>query len=715
MPYHEQATMAFLPHPFSALPLRRCCQSTNTLCPARPLQNLLAPMPSHRRRTHVTPYAATGGAVLSVNHLRLQAGTRDLMYIPRWSITPGTTVGIVGANGCGKSTLLRAFADPEFRSAIQVGPGSSLGYLPQQAVSGSEKTVWDEAGSEMVELRKAEADLRLAEATADEEGGAKRLEKAMSDFEREGGYEQDEKIARVLGGLGFAKDDWDRKCMELSGGWQMRVALARLLLREPTVMLLDEPTNHLDAAAKAYLTRYLREYRHSVVLVSHDVPLLDGCCSRIVEIEQGRFEDYPGCNYTKFLEEKQARALSAMRAAAKTEAEAEKLENFITRFGAKATKAKSAQSKQKALDKLLAENPADAKLGAEDRHQSTMRITLPPAPPCAREAIVLENADVGYDPGEPLIRNVSLVLERGNRYGICGLNGVGKSTLLATLAGNLPALNDDAVRRVGDDRVSCGVFTQDLAADLPIEKSGLEHLEAVAPDLTRERLRGTLGAMGIRGPAALRQMKFLSGGEQARVALASFVVQSHNVLFCDEISNHLDVESVDTICEALVSFDGIVVVVSHDKRLIERVATHCIVVDNQAAKIHVGVPESALEMVTVSGESGGGAAAGPDLAGGRIRVAEEVVDDDKEARAVAFQSRKEAQRRLSRAQKRLPSLEREIIELEEKLEVFQEEMAIAGSNAEKAMEAHSRVQSCEAAIEKLYEEMQDVEEILLEQ
>lgn len=338
-------------------------------------------------------------------------------------MTPGQTVGIVGANGAGKSTLLRAIASGEFARAVQVGVGASLGYLPQQAVSGSTASVWDEAGSEMVELRAAEAAMKAAEESIEEDGGGDRFSNAMAEFERHGGWGQDEKIARVLGGLGFGKDDWEKRCADLSGGWQMRVALARLLLRMPTILLLDEPTNHLDRAAKAYLAGYLRQYEHTVVIVSHDVTLLDGCCNKIVEIAEGQFAEYPGCNYTKYLEEKEMRAFSAARAAAKTAAEAEKLEHFITRFGAKATKAKSAQSKQKALDKLLANAAGNtpAPLDAEDRHQSTMRITLPPAPPCAREALVIENVDVGYDAAQPLIRGVSLVLERGNRYGICGV------------------------------------------------------------------------------------------------------------------------------------------------------------------------------------------------------------------------------------------------------------------------------------------------------
>ncbi|KAK1867757.1 hypothetical protein I4F81_010257 [Pyropia yezoensis] len=671
--------------------------------------------PTPSRSARLTPRAAAGGgAVISVSDLRLQAGTRDLVYIDRWALTAGNCVGIVGANGAGKSTLLRAIAGDDFKRAVQLGVGASLGYLPQQAVSGSVRSVWEEAGSEMGDLRAAEVRVAEAEATIDEAGGAERYEKAMQDFERAGGYDQDTRIARVLGGLGFTKDDWETRCAELSGGWQMRVALARLLLREPSVLLLDEPTNHLDSAAKAYLARYLREYRHTVVLVSHDVPLLDGCCSKIVEIADGQFAEYPGCNYSAYLKEKEMRAFSAANAASKTAAEAEKLESYITRFGAKATKAKSAKSKQKALDKLLREaaGSSPAPLDAEDRHTSKMRITLPPAPACARESVVLENADIGYDADAPLIRGVSLVLERGCRYGICGPNGVGKTTLLSVLAGKLAPLNADAVRRVGDERVSCGVFTQDLAADLPTHLSALKHLELIAPDETVERLRSVLGAMGVRGSAALRDMMYLSGGEQARVALASFVVQSHNVLLADEISNHLDVESVDTICDALVSFDGAVVIVSHDRRLIERVATHCIVVEHQTATVFDGVPKSALAMITpptdgVATLDAEAVAPAADKSGVAGCV-------DKEVRVAAFKAQKEASRRASRAKKRLPAVEAEIEELERQLVGLGEEMAAAGADAGKALEVHNRVQAMEATIEGLYAEMVEMEAVLEE-
>lgn len=694
---------AFLP----TVPLSRARTDRILQTRHRRTQSYSAPV---RRRCRISapPRAALGGAVLSVSDLRLQAGTRDLVHIPRWSLTPGTCIGLVGPNGAGKSTVLKALADKdEFGRAIQVAANASLGYLPQQAVSGSQKSVWEEAGSEMTELREAEAALREAERTAGDAGGAKKLERAMAEFERAGGYDQDERIARVLSGLGFAKSDWERKCADLSGGWQMRVALARLLLREPTVLLLDEPSNHLDVAAKAYLARYLKEYQHTVVLVSHDSKLLDGCCSRIAEIDAARFAEYPGCNYSKYLEEKEARMFAAARAAAKTEAEAAKLELFITRFGAKATKAKSAQSKQKALDKLLAANEGPAALSADDRHDSTMRLRLPPAPPCARESVFLENADVGYDVSKPIVRGVTLTLERGMRIAVVGANGSGKSTLLKTLAGKLPPLAGS--RRVGDNRVKSGVFTQDLAADLPAHLTALQHLEGLAPELTVERIRATLGAVGIRGPAALREMKYLSGGEQARVALASFVVQRQNVLFADEISNHLDEHSVFTVCDALMSFEGALVIVSHDRRVIESVApTHCLVVDEGRATLHHGVPKIALDVIT---QAAGDGMAASDFGQGS---GEDTRKAEKEQRVAAMEERKETQRRVSRAQKRLPKIHTEIEKLEEELGSLETEMAAVATDAGKAMAVQEKVDEAEQRVEELYDEMQTLELFLEE-
>lgn len=299
----------------------------------------------------------TSGAVVKLVDFLLQAGSRDLLSFRELSVLPRDRVGLVGPNGAGKSTLLRAIAGnfPIAQGRIAVAPNKTIGYLPQQAVSGSDLTVWNEASSQMERLNRAEKDLRAAEmAVADNPSNAnlKWLDDSTDRFGAAGGYAKDEKIGGVLTGLGFTQEDWKRKCSELSGGWGMRVALARLLLSEPDVMLLDEPTNHLDVRTKAYLRAFLAAYPYSIVVVSHDRQVLDDA-SRIVELRGGSLDFY-SCNYSRFLELREQREAMLLKEKQRQDTEIAKLDSFITRFGAKATKAASAQSKQKALDKLEA-------------------------------------------------------------------------------------------------------------------------------------------------------------------------------------------------------------------------------------------------------------------------------------------------------------------------------------------------------------------------
>lgn len=548
------------------------------------------------------PRGDTRGAALLLEDVLLSVGPEDLLVGASLRVEPGECVGLVGANGCGKSTLLKCVAGHRQPDAgvVRVAHNAACGYLEQTAVSGSRRTVAEEARSRMgatvaaLALRAAEEAAARATAAGDPTAAARAaaaVAAAVDAYEAAGGASAERRVAAVLDGLGFTRAQWDTPCDQLSGGWQMRVALARLLLSPagegatPTgaagdlaststaggLLLLDEPSNHLDSAATAFLASFLKRAGAATVVVSHDEKLLDGACDRLVEVRGKSLHVYTG-SYGAFVEERARRAAAATARAARIDAQAAKLEGFITRFGAKATKAAAAKSKQKALDKLIDQKEQDTELAAAAAAAShagpgdanEVKLSLPPAPPCAAEALALQNASFGF--GEkPQLSRVSLTLRRGMRVAVLGPNGEGKSTLLAALAGTLPVRSGS--RKVGEG-VAPGVFTQDLAQALPHDVVAVEHVLAVArssrPDVTMQTARSVLGALGLRGDAALRPIGALSGGEKARVALAAFVLRPANVLFLDEVSNHLDAAAVQAITDALRDWDGLLLAVTHN-------------------------------------------------------------------------------------------------------------------------------------------------------
>eukprot|EP00793_Prasinoderma_coloniale_P003487 PRCOL_00006723-RA len=543
-------------------------------------------------------------------------------------VTKGQHYAIVGPNGAGKSTLLNAIAgtnDAQTDGSIKLHPSARMAFLRQTAVAGSTATVIDEANS-LSPVAAATQRVRAAEAALEAASEDKAMEaateaaEAYEALEALGGEEAGEaRAARVLKGLGFSDADLQRGCDTFSGGWQMRIGLAKVLLQEADLLLLDEPTNHLDAAAKAWLAQYLRDYDNAFVLVSHDAPLMDVACTHVAEVSQKRLTAYAG-GWTAFQTLRAEKMNNDRAELEKLDKEAADLEGFIRRFGAKATMAAQANSRKLRLEKLnvrrdelravvasdrqaaIASEAAEAaKEDGDDAEASLalvgsnrMGVKLHRPPRSMREQLVVKNAAIGHAGGpgasaeDAVLRDVSFTLERHMRVAVLGPNGAGKSTLLHSLAGRLPLHGGSTSRGEGAE---IGLFTQDLAQDLPMEECAADYVLGCMPvgALTYQEARNACGGLGLAGDSASRPLNQLSGGEKARAALAAFVVTPHTTCLFDEPSNHLDPPAIEALAKGLYDYGeagGCVVVSSHAEAFMRALQpTHVLRVGNGTATL----------------------------------------------------------------------------------------------------------------------------------
>ena len=679
-------------------------------------------------RTAEAPRGDCSGALLAVEDALVSIGDRDLLQGATWRVMPGTAVGIVGENGAGKSTLMKALVGlhPVAGGRVRVAPGVRIGYLEQTAVSGSERTVWEEAVSQMRTLNAAKAALEEAE---------DRLQKVPEDpdvvqayvdaeaaFAAAEGYTFEQKVGRVLGGLGFSPEAQLRRCSEFSGGWQMRIALGKLLLSEPELLLLDEPTNHLDRTARAWLGSYLADYggelagSKAVVVISHDHALLNATCSHMCEVRGRSLHLYSG-NYDKMLVERELRAAQQQTAYEAQQREIEKLEGFINTFGAKATKAKSAQSKQKALDKILANKVEPPQPLDHVVRRPTLR--LPPPPPCPQITLRATGVACGYDPDSPIVVDADLTLTKGMRLAILGRNGAGKSTFMKALSGRVPAIGGSV--EPGDERVSLGVFTQDLAQDLPGEAIAVEHVLDVCrihdSSLTLEKGRSMLGSLGLSQEKSVRKIKYLSGGEKARVALAIFGLTPYNCYLLDEASNHLDRPTVEVLSEAFlkISPQCSLAVISHDAEFCEMLKpTHVAYVGGKRLKFHdrpleaedfihalaFGEDESAATLVgNVPAQSGSVIAVPPKNPTNTPREGVAKVLDDA------------TRKKVLNAPKRIKQIETRLAAIEERLPGVEAETASAWNDPAELSRLTAELAVLQSEQDRLYLEWEDLLEL----
>jgi ATP-binding cassette subfamily F protein 3 len=529
--------------------------------------------------------------VIQLAGLTKRYGDRVLLDQVTWQVSSGDRIGLCGPNGAGKTTLLRMLAGLEDADSGQIVKPASLtvGYLPQDGLEHSGLTLFAEASAPFQALLEARSEIdRIEHALADpalpdgeHESLLVRYHDLTERVRREEGHTIELRVTQVLDGLGFAKSDFDRPAETFSGGWQMRIALAKLLLGRPTLLLLDEPTNHLDLDARNWLESYLSSYPHAVILVSHDRFFLDAVVTRISEISLRTITDYAG-NYSTFVTQRDATLERLRQAKREQDEEIARMRAFIDRFRYQATKAAQVQSRIKMLDKVVPiEVPPERK---------RVHFTFPACPKSGRTVLELKHARKAYGLNV-VLDDINLHIERGDRIALVAPNGAGKSTLMRLLAAVEPP--DRGTRREGH-QVVMQYFAQDEANRLDPAKTVYETMEADSPVGMVPMIRNILGGFLFSGDDILKRASVLSGGERTRLAVARMLLRPANTLLLDEPTNHLDLDSKDVLLEALEDFGGTLIFVSHDRYFVDRLATKIVAVGHGGVEVYPGTYEQFL-------------------------------------------------------------------------------------------------------------------------
>ena len=622
--------------------------------------------------------------MISVDNLTVSFGGWDLFKDISLLVNPKDRIGLVGKNGAGKSTLLKVIAgeQPATSGTVTRSGDVTVGYLPQQMkVADTTSLVEETAGAftEVIALEREIAELteeiavRTDYESADYEKLLHRLNDATDRYHILGGDNREAEIEKTLLGLGFRRSDFDRPTSEFSGGWRMRIELAKLLLRRPSVFLLDEPTNHLDIESIQWLEGYLKEYNGAVVLISHDRAFLDNVTNRTVEIMLGKLYDYK-VPYSRYVELRRERRQQQMAAYENQQRMIEKTEEFIEKFRYKPTKSNQVQSRIKQLEKL-------DRIEVDEEDLSALSIKFPPAPRSGQ--IVAEVKGAGMSFGEKhVFSGAEFTIEKGDRIALVGRNGEGKTTLARMLIGQLTPTEGSV--RLGAN-VNIGYYAQNQDDLMDGEFTVYDTLDRVAVGDIRTRLRDILGAFLFRGEDIDKKVKVLSGGERARLAMARMMLEPRNLLILDEPTNHMDMRSKDILKSAIMKYDGTVVVVSHDREFLDGMVQKVYEFRDGGVKEYLGGIYYFLEKRKLESlqeierrDAPAKPAANPAANPAAKSAAQPAANRDAAASGkLTYEQRKEQEKQLRKLRRAVETVEAELAEIEKQIAAYDAKFAAA--------------------------------------
>ncbi len=641
-------------------------------------------------------------AFVQFSQVSLAFGDRDILKNVSVNLQAGSKVALTGTNGSGKSTLMKVMAglvQPDDGQRV-VQKDARIAYLPQSGLTHHGCTLREEADKAFEFGYELQAEMekigdRLKAGEGNEKQLLERHDAILNELEDSGWNRRHVMAEQILMGLGFSREDLDKMCEEFSGGWQMRIALGKALMVNPDILLLDEPTNYLDIEARGWLEKFLDNYTGGFLLVSHDRYFLDHTVNEVYELFNGELRRYPG-NYSHYEKVREVELETLIHEYEKQQSEIAHLQEFINRFGAKATKAAQAQERQKMLDKILEKQiviPESLK---------KIHFKFPPAPHSGRLVATLNGITKTYDGKTKVLDNLELVVENGERLVVAGHNGAGKSTLLRIIAGVDPDFTGSVKLGSG---VQIGYFSQDNAETLKGSSTVLETIESEAPLELIPKVRDMLGAFLFRGDDVHKSLDVLSGGEKARVALLKLLLKPVNFLILDEPTNHLDMHSKDVLLDALKDFGGTVIFVSHDRGFIESLSTR--VLELKPGKFRIFPGDYKYYMERLESEEKGEA--------GNVEQNSPCTEQkEKTQTKLSWEEQKKIEAEKRKAQKNVQTLEESILKLEEEKSGYEKQMADPEvyTNGEKAKTVQKKIDDLAQKLEELNLEWMEAAEVL---